>query len=636
VTPFRQALWETWIKPGSRVFIGGGSACPLALARSLCAHAAHLRDIELVHGLVAGQAPWTDPALADTFGTNLLFSESGPSGPHIDHTPCFASEVPGLFLEGILPLDVAIVQVTPPDTHGYCSLGTGVDLASAACRAARVVVAQINPRLPRTHGQSFIHRDRIHVFVEDEADLATFAPSAVDEVGTTIGKYLAQLVPQGATLHVGFGEIANAVLDGLRGHRDLGVHTEVLVDGFLPLLAAGAVDNRSKTIHPGKMIAASCIGSQALYDFVHDNPHVEFHPTEYVNNPAVIARNDRMVSVNGAGAVDLSGQVSSERPAAGLVGGIGGHADFFRGTTMSRGGVPIIALRSTNSDGTRSRIVPTLDDGAGVATSRGHVHYVVTEYGVATLRGRSIRERALELIQVAHPAFRDELLAEAVSRNWIPGYQRTSPRPVPDLGDVESRRLEMAGEPHLLRPLHPSDIRRLQEFFYSHTMDTIQMRYGHAVTRMTRERAYDLVNVDQSKDLALGVFAVQGPRQIIHAVGRYYLDADGRSAEVAFVVRESRRRHGMASTLLQALIDVARRRGLDSLWGRVRRDNLPMLALFKRFGGTTFRSPESSDGDVDVRIPLDASPTRAVARKGATPSTPGARTTRSKQTRKRD
>jgi acyl-CoA hydrolase/GNAT superfamily N-acetyltransferase len=608
MTTLRPSEWGKWIRPGSRVFVGSGAGCPRALVRSLMENAAALEDAELVHVHAFGEAPWLQPAVAAAFSVNAFVA-----GPEIreavrqgraDYTPCFLSEIPALFLDGILPLDAALVQVSPPDAHGYCSFGVSVDVVSAACRAARTVIAQINPRMPRTHGQSFIHRDAIHACFEAGEELPEQAFPPPSPALAAIGKYVAQLVEDGCTLRLGVGALPEAVLHNLAGHRDLGIHTEMLGEAFLPLLESGVINNRRKTLHPGKTIASFCVGTRRLYDYVHDNPHVEFHPTEYVDNPLVIARNDRMVSVASALEVDLSGQVVADPFGHGFFSGFGGQVDFIRGATMSAGGVPIVALPSTTEDGTASRIQPFLREGAGVVTSRGDVHYVVTEYGVATLRGRSLRERALELIQIAHPEFRGQLLREAVAHGTLPSYQKAPPRPVADLGDLELRKLRLRGQSFILRPLHPSDIRRLQEFFYSHTMETIQMRYGYAITRMTRERAYDLVNVDQSRDLALAVFEVQGPRQIIHAVGRYYLDREGKSAEVAFVVRETKRRLGLASTLMLALMDVARKRGLSSLWGRVRKDNLPMLALFKRFGGQTTDTCVAGGTDADVRIAL--------------------------------
>lgn len=601
--------WEKLIRPGSRVFIGSGAGCPQALMRSLVEDAAALRDIELIQAHTVGPVPWLDPALADTFSVNTFVRNhtirDALREGRADYTPCFLSEIPGLFLDGVLPLDAALVQVTPPDAHGYCSLGVSVDVVAAACRAARLVIAQFNPRMPRTHGQSFIHVDRIDAFLACDEPLVTVSVAPAQPEFATIGRYVAQLIQDGSTLRVGVGELPGAVLAALAGHKDLGVHTEVLGDGYLALLRSGAINNRRKSLHPGKSITSFCLGSQELYDHVNDNPHVEFHPTEYVNNPLVIARNDHMVSVTCALEVDLSGQVVTDPFGHGFHSGLGGQVDFIRGATMSRGGLPIIALPSTTPDGSASRIVTGLREGAGVVTSRGDVHCIVTEYGIATLRGRSLRERALELIQIAHPKFRDALLREALESGLLPSYQRSSPRPVRDLGDLESQQLSLGGGRYLLRPLHPSDIRRLQEFFYSHTLETIQMRYGYAVTRMTRERAYDLVNVDQAHDLALAVFETQGPRAIIHAVGRYYLDADGKSAEVAFVVRETKRRCGMASALMDAILAVAKKRGLSSIWGRVRKDNLPMLALFRRYGATVSRAGDIESGDdLDARIDL--------------------------------
>lgn len=608
MTPLRPSDWEKWMRPGSRVFIGSGAGCPHALLRLLLERAPILKDIELVLLHTAGPAPWLAPALADTFAVNSFVTNpeirSAIRDGRADYTPCFLSEVPALFLEGILPLDVALIHVSPPDLHGYCSLGVSVDVVSAAVRSARVVLAQVNPRMPRTHGQSFVHRDAIHGFIEAEEDLPEAGHETPGPEHATIGKYVAQLIEDGSTLRIGSGPLPDAVLAALAGHHDLGIHTDMMTDALLPLLRSGVVTNRRKSLHPGKTITSFCLGTRTLYDYVHDNPHVEFHPTEYVNNPLTIARNERMVSITSALEVDLTGQVVADPFGNGFHTGFGGQVDFIRGAAMSRGGIPIIALPSTSPDGLTSRILPLLPEGAGVVTSRGDVHYVVTEYGIATLRGRSLRERALELIQIAHPKFREQLRSEAVRHGTLPSYQKTSPRPVADLGDLEVRKLLLRGEAFLLRPLHPSDIRRLQEFFYSHTLETIQMRYGYAVTRMTRERAYDLVNIDQSRDLALGIFEVQGPRQIIHAVGRYYVDADGKAAEVAFVVREAKRRLGMASTLMATMAAVARKRGLSRLWGRVRKDNLPMLALFKRWGGTVSTPPETGGGDVDVQIPL--------------------------------
>jgi len=620
--PLQAQAWQKLLRPGSRIFVGGGAGFPSALVAALLDCAGELADIELVHGAIIGGPPWARHPAADSFTFNAV--ELDPVSARLvrrgraDFTPAFSSEIPGLFTDGIIPLDAALIHVSPPDARGFCSLGASVDIVAAAVRASPVVIAQINPAMPCSLGQGWIHIDEIDAFLEAEEALPEQPPAAPQPEDETIARYVAQLVPHGATIHVGTGALQAAILRALADHEGLGLHTDTLTDAHVPLLERGVINNRRKTLHPRKTIATRCLGSQSVYAFVADNPHVELHPTEYVNSPAVIARNDRMVSITGAREADLSGQVVAESAGDGVFAGIGSTADFFRGAVMSRDGVPIIAMRSTRDGGRTSAIRAALRESAGIATSRGHVHYIVTEYGVATLRGRSVRERALELIQVAHPDFREQLLRAATRRGWVPAYQKKAPKPVSDLGDLESRTVELRGTTFLLRPLHSSDMRRLQEFFYSHTQETIQMRYGHAVARMPRERAYDLVNVDQSRDLALGIFETQGPRQIIHAVGRFYVDRGGRSAEVAFVVSEARRRHGMASLLMRTMMEVAERRGIRQLWGHVRRDNLPMIALFRKFGGKPVEDADTDANEMKFVLPVVTQPASPRPRKPRT------------------
>ncbi len=562
--------------------------------------ASNLSDIELVHTLIPEHAPWVRDAYQDTFTTNTFF----PSGEvreaiargSCDYTPCFLSEVPALFTERIMPLDLALVSVTPPDEYGFCSLGVAVEVNLAAIRAARRVVAQINPRMPRTFGETSVHVSEIDYCLEAAADLPQWQPGGDDATAYRIGEYVAELIEDGSTLQIGIGNIPDRVCDALQGHRNLGVHSEMISDGLMRLFRSGVVNNSCKTLHRGKMVTSFCLGSKALYDFVNNNPHLLFRPTQYTNNIANIAQNEKMVALNSAVQIDLSGQVATDIEDAGFRTGIGGIIDFMRGAAMSHGGLPLIAMPSTAADGTCSRIVPELTRGAGVVGSRADVHYVVTEYGIATLRGRSIRERALELIQVAHPRFREDLLKVARERKWVPHYLKLSPLPVREIGGVEFKRVELAGETYVLRPLHASDERRLQEFFYSHTADTIQRRYGYLVKRMTRGRAHELVAVDQEKDLALGVFEVKGPLQRIHAVGRYYLDPDGNGAEIAFVVRECKRRTGMGNLLLSRMLEVAQRRKLKSLWAYVARDNAPMLRLFEKSGAHIDKAAGNEDG----------------------------------------
>lgn len=589
VKPLHPLDWPKIALPGSRLFIGSGAACPHALVGSLLGAKSQLADIELAHIRTYGPTPWIEPRYRDTFRANAFFL-----GPEVrdavnaglaDYSPCFLSELPSLFLEGVVPLRAALVMVTPPDAQGYCSLGVSVDVTLPACRAAQVVVAQVNPRLPRTLGESFLHVSEIDYVLEAEAELPEWTTDAADdEAAAQIGRYVAQLIEDGSTLQLGIGGLPDLVARALKQHRRLGIHTEMFSDGVRELIECGAADNSAKTLHRGQAVASFCVGTRQLYDFVHENPHILFRSTEYTNNIAHIARNSKMVAINSAMQVDLTGQVAASVGGR-FYSGIGGLMDFTRGAVLSPGGLPIIALPSTAQDGARSRIVPFLDPGAGLVSSRADVHFVVTEHGIATLRGRNVRERALELIQVAHPDFREELLRSARERKLIAAYEKLVPRPVKAIGGIEFERVHIGNEDFVLRPLHPSDERHLQEFFYSHTAETIQKRYGYSVQRMSRERACELVGVNQEKDLALGVFERRGPRQRLRAVGRYYLDDDAQSAEVAFVVDENSRRRGFGSLLLTRMMAIAARRGLDYLWALVAADNTPMLRLFEKHGG---------------------------------------------------
>jgi RimJ/RimL family protein N-acetyltransferase len=372
-------------------------------------------------------------------------------------------------------------------------------------------------------------------------------------------------------------------------------------DGVIDLIQAGVINNRKKTFHRGKTITSFCIGTKRLYDFVDSNPHVEFLPSEHVNSPATIARNDNMVSINSAIEVDLTGQVVADSMGYHFYSGIGGQVDFIRGAAMSRGGKPIIALPSTAKNGTISRIVPYVTEGGGVVTSRGDVHYVVTEYGIATLRGKSIRERALKLIQVAHPDFREQLLAEVRKHYWVPDYQRLKPTRVPELGPVQLKQLNLEGEKYILRPLQPADERMLQEFFYSHHKDTLLMRYSHHPKQMSRERASSLVAVDQTRDLALCIARRRGPMEELQAVGRFYYIEQDESVEVAFIVRESQQSKGMAGILMAEMIAVAEKRGITRMTAVVRAENKPMLKVFKNHHFVRLRS----DSPQEVLLALD-------------------------------
>jgi RimJ/RimL family protein N-acetyltransferase len=403
-------------------------------------------------------------------------------------------------------------------------------------------------------------------------------------------------------LQIGIGKIPEAVLRYLGNHKDLGIHSEMISDGVIDLMLKGVINNRRKTFHKGKTVVTFCLGTQRLYDFVDKNQHVEFYPSEHINSPVNIAKNDNMVSINSAIEVDLTGQVVSDSIGYQFYSGIGGQVDFIRGAWLSKGGKPVIALPSTTKDGKTSRIVPHITEGGGVVTSRGHVAYVVTEFGIANLIGKSIRERALELIRIAHPKFREQLLKDVRKNYWVPEYQDNTPTSVPELGNIEMKKISLAGSQFILRPLAPADERKLQEFFYSHTKETLLMRYNHYATQMTREKSCNLVSIDQHKDLALCFTNRDNLGEVIQAVGRYYYIDSNNSAEVAFVIRESQRSKGMARTLLAEIIKIAKQRKLNTLVACVRRDNAPMLKVFEKSG---FIRGYSEDFDeISLTLPL--------------------------------
>ncbi len=599
--------WSKYLKNGYRIFLGTGAACPHALIDLFLASAKNFSDLELVSLLTVGKTPWVDPKYEANFRVNSFFLNQGTRDAVLsgkaDYTPCFLSEIPALFSDNVIPVDVAFVQVTPPDAQGYCSLGVSVDIVKTAAQSAKHIVAQINDQMPRTFGQCYLHRDEISAFIAVSEPIPTVPVAELDETTLQIGKYVSLLIEDGCTLQAGIGRIPDAVLHKLHGHNDLGVHTEMFSDGLLGLYKNGNITNRLKGINQGKAIVSFCFGSKELYDFVDNNPHVEFHGTAYVNSPSVIAQNRKMVSITSATQVDLTGQIVSDSVGGRFYSGIGGQVDFIRGAGMSKGGMPIIAMPSTAVDGSVSRIVSVISPGAGVVATRGDVHYVVTEFGIATLRGRSIRERVMELIQIAHPTFRDQLLDDMLQAYKVPSYQRDTPAQVEELGDTELVKLEIKGEEYFLRPVHPSDQRRLQGFFYSHDNATLLQRYRSEPKKMGTAQAYRLVNTDLSKDMALCIVERQGPREVILAVGRYYLLDDGERAEAAFVVHEAMRGQGFASLLLGKLIDIARRRKIKFMTANVRSDNPSMRRVFEKFHFQ--REPSEDPSGLDYLLSLE-------------------------------
>ncbi|MAO63807.1 MAG: 4-hydroxybutyrate CoA-transferase [Balneola sp.] len=400
------------IKSGDRVFVHGISATPVQLIQAMTDRHAELKEVEVIHLHTEGPAPYAAPEFKDSFFVNALFVganvRKAVNEGRGDYVPVFLSEVPNLFRHGILPLDVALIHVSPPDDHGYCSLGVSVDAAVAAAQTAKHVIAQVNPNMPRTHGDGQIHVRKIDALVEVNDDLPEQIVPEPDEAELKIGQNCAELIDDGATLQMGIGAIPNAVLKSLTNHKNLGVHTEMFSDGVIELVESGVINGMNKKIHPGKVVSGFVMGSRKTYDFIDDNPSVAMLDIAYINDTAVIRRNPKVTAINSAVEVDLTGQVCADSIGTFHYSGVGGQMDFIRGASLSPGGKPIIALPSTTRKGI-SRIVPYLKQGAGVVTTRAHVHYVVTEYGVANLYGKNLGQRAKALVEIAHPDHREEL-----------------------------------------------------------------------------------------------------------------------------------------------------------------------------------------------------------------------------------
>ncbi len=411
------------IKSNSRIYLGGGSGIPQVLERAMVARAGELRNVEVVSVLTFAGGDYLAPQYAESFRHRALFiggnARDAVNSGRADFMPIFLSEIPRLFRDGTLPLEIALIQVSPPDDHGFCSFGIEVGCTKPAAQSAKMIIAEVNQQMPRVLGDSFIHVSKLDHIVETDYLLPEAPQGGFSETHSVIGQRIAEMIPDGATLQLGIGSIPDAVLFHLKDKHDLGIHTELFSDGVIELFERGVITNEKKTIHTGKIVAGFLFGSQPLYKFVNDNGCIEMHPTDYVNDPFIIAQHDNMIAINAAIEVDLTGQVCADSIGPRFYSGVGGQVDFVRGAARSRGGKPIIALPSTARDGKESRIVPQLKPGAGVTTSRNDVHYIVTEFGVASLHGKSVRDRACELIKIAHPNFKEDLERYVREQKWL-------------------------------------------------------------------------------------------------------------------------------------------------------------------------------------------------------------------------
>lgn len=593
------------IPPGRPILIGSGAAEPVGLVEALARQAGHFSDNTVVHLMTLGPAPYVDPALAAHFRHNAFFIGANVRQAvhegRADYTPVFLSQIPQLIRARRLPVDVALVQCTPPDRFGYVNIGVSVDIVMAAIESARLVIAEVNPRVPWVYGAGFLEMDRIDLWTWNDAPLIEHPPEEPGEVELEIGRNVASLIGDGSTLQAGIGMIPDAVLRALVDKRDLGLWTEMFSDGIIDLIEGGVVTGRYKTIHPGKVTSSFTFGSQRLYDYVDRNPIFTFQASDYVNDPRRIAEQHKMVAINSALEVDLTGQVCADSIGTRFYSGIGGQVDFIRGAAMCPDGRPIIALRSTAKGGTVSRIVPTLTEGAGVVTSRGDVRYVVTEHGVADLLGKSIRERAVALIAIAQPDFRKELLAEAKARRYVFVDQLEPRGRYPR--EVERRVVARTGETLLLRPLRPTDEPKLVGLFYDMSQDDLYRRFMHTIQHVAHEERRYFLDVDYVDNMAV-VLATSDPRTEpeIVAVAQYFRQPGADAAEVGFIVRDAWQGKGLGRVLVDEMIRLARQNGIRTLTADVLASNQAMLHLFREAAAEMRTAAEGNVVRVEMEL----------------------------------
>ncbi|MBP8644848.1 MAG: GNAT family N-acetyltransferase [Syntrophobacteraceae bacterium] len=595
------------IKRGNRIFIGSGCGEPQHLVRTLEEIVPLLADVEILHILSVGRSGYTEASFFDKCRLKSFFvavaSREAVAEGRADYTPINLGDIPALFRSGAEHVDVALIQVSPPDRHGFSSYGISVDIVKAATESAKYVIAQVNPRMPRTLGDSFIHIRDIDAVVEYEEPLLEVGQPFMNPIAEDIGKHTARLIEDGSTIRVGVGSISTAVLYALHDKKDLGVHADMLTDAYLYLVKKGVITNARKTLHHGKIVASFCLGSRELYDFVHNNPMVAMYPIDYTNNYMVISENDKMVSINSALEVDLTGQVCADSVGYEIYSGVGGTIDFLRGAMQSYRGKAILVLPSTTLDGQKSRIVRSLTEGSGVVTTRGGVQYVVTEYGIAQLHGKSIRDRALALIGIAHPDFREELMRAAYEFNYLHEdvLRVIAPKAV---YPVEYERIQVFDGDLAVcfRPAKPTDERALKEFFYSLPKDEAYVRFLSNMRVYPHYDVQGMVNIDYDREMTLFGLVGEIDAERIIAIARYQVKEENLTAEIDFAVHPDFGRKGVASFLVHHLTDIARSKKIGRLVAYSSVGNEKVLGVFQKLG--YLMEASFSKGVYEIRVDL--------------------------------
>jgi len=575
------------IKPGQRVFIGSSCGEPQHLVKELAAASQKFTDIEIVRLLSLETTPLTliaNKTKDQSFNIRSFYLGSAKPKSLVKNkrfiTPMNLSEIPRLFKTRRLPINVALIQVSPPDDFGWMSLGISVDITLAAAMSADLVIVQVNSRMPRVLGRSFIHVNDVDVIVEQEEELLTVSELPELEPANLIGRLIARLIDDGSTIQISPGTTPQAILLALSDKNDLGVHTQYLCNSIMRLVSMGVITNRIKGFNNGKLVASSAIGTSDLYEYLDDNPSIEFYPSDYVNDPGIISRHNKMVSMNIAMAMDLTGQVAADALAYNHFSGVTGMLDFIRGASQSDEGKSILMLTSTTVDGKKSRIVPMLNY-TDIVVPRGDVKYVVTEYGAVNLFGKSLQERAMAMISIAHPDFRDELLFEAKKMGLL-STERTLSESAYGIYPIKLEETrEINGDLITIRPAKPVDERRIQEHFYNQDKSDIYSRFFHARTRFVRDDLERMFQIDYIKNLTLlAVVGEFGFGKVV-AVGEYLLDQTGNIAEIAFSVSRDWQGKGLGKILMRKLCEAARENEISGLTAYTMPGNQGMIKLFK-------------------------------------------------------
>ena len=590
------------IPAGARIFVSTACGEPQYLLNALMNYVESnphaFFDAELFHLTTLGVAPYNTAKYKPNFRSNSFFI-SGNTRCAInecaaDYTPSFMSQIPALISRGLVPIDVALIQTSLPDKYGLVNLGVSVDIGKAAFQQAGLIIAQINNNMPRVHGDGFIHVKDINYIIPHDEPLLEYIPKVEGEVVERISEYVSRLVQDGDTIQIGYGSIPDALVAHLKNKKHLGVHTEMISDGTIELMKCGAIDNSRKTINRGKTIASFCMGTKDAYEYMNDNPTIELRTVDYTNNPLIIAQHANMTAINSALEIDLTGQATAESIGTTFYSGVGGQADFMRGTVLAPGGKCILVLQATARGGQVSRIAPCLKEGSGITLHRGDVHYVVTEYGIAYLHGKNIRERAMALIAIAAPKFQPWLIEEAKKRHliysdqaFIPGEQGAYPK------ELETRRIIKSGDEIFLRPVRISDEALLKEFFYSLSSRSMYRRFISMRRDMPHERLQEFVIINYAEEISIQAMIQKDAKEEIVGIGRFFLDARTHTAEVAFMVKDTFQNRGIGTELLNYLIFLARKRGLIGLTAELLTENRPMHHVFDKAGFKVFKTEDN-------------------------------------------